>query len=66
VNEVFRAASELQSVCEAQGWRFCFIGGLAQIRWGEPAFAGRSQDWVGIEPLIERQTGKLDWDYIRH
>ncbi len=36
MNEVFQAASELQSVCEAQSWRFCFIGGLAQIRWGEP------------------------------
>lgn len=36
MNEVIQAASELQSVCQAEGWRFCFIGGLAQIRWGEP------------------------------
>ncbi len=159
MNEVFRAASELQSVCEAQSWQFCFIGGLAQLRWGEPretvdadltlltgygeeerfvrtlldhfegripdaesfalerrvlllrsrsgvgldvslgglpyeelvverssvfvyppqialrtcsaedllvlkAFAGRSQDWVDVERLIVRQTGKLDWRYI--
>ena len=34
--EVFRAAAELQKACEAEGWRFCFIGGLAVIRWGEP------------------------------
>jgi Nucleotidyl transferase AbiEii toxin, Type IV TA system len=34
VNEVIQAAAELQSVCLAQGWRFCFIGGLAQLRWG--------------------------------
>jgi hypothetical protein len=160
VNEVIQAAFELQSVCQAQGWRFCFIGGLAVLRWGEPretvdadlvllsgfggeerfvqillqhfqgripdaeafalnrrvlllrsgagvgldvslgglpyeelvvqrsspfvyppnislrtcsaedlivlkAFAGRSQDWVDIERLIVRQTGKLDWGYIR-
>ena len=160
MNEVIRAAAELQSVCETQGWRFCFIGGLAVQRWGEPretvdvdltlltgfgneeqfiqillqhfagripdaahfarqrrvlllrsqkgvgldialgalpfeelivqrssifvypvetplrtcsaedlivlkAFAGRGQDWVDVERIIIRQTGKLDWDYIR-
>lgn len=36
MNAVIRAAAELQTVCEAQGWRFCFIGGLAVQRWGEP------------------------------
>ena len=34
--EIFRAASELQTVCESQSWEFCFIGGLALQRWGEP------------------------------
>jgi len=29
------------------------------------AFAGRAQDWVDVERTIVRQTGKLDWDYIR-
>ena len=158
--EVIRAAAELQAVCESQGWQFCFIGGLALQRWGEPretidadltiltgfgdeepfikillqhfegripdadqfardrrvlllrshtgvgldvafaglpfeellvqrssffeyppkialrtcsaedlvvlkAFAGRGQDWVDVERIIVRQTGKLDWSYIR-
>jgi hypothetical protein len=36
VNEVIRAAAELQAVCVAEHWRFCFIGGLAIQRWGEP------------------------------
>ena len=36
MNEVIRAAADLQAVCEAEGWRFCFIGGLAVQRWGEP------------------------------
>jgi hypothetical protein len=36
VNEVIQAAFELQSVCQTQGWQFCFIGGLAQLRWGDP------------------------------
>jgi hypothetical protein len=29
------------------------------------AFAGRGQDWVDIERIIVRQTGRLDWTYIR-
>jgi hypothetical protein len=160
VNEVIQAAAELQAVCQSQGWQFCFIGGLALQRWGEPrettdadlslfagfgneehfinvllthfegriptaaqfaqerrvlllrskkgvgldvalaalpfeqlliqrsslfdyppnialrtcsaedlivlkAFAGRGQDWVDVERIIVRQTGKLDWNYIR-
>jgi len=36
VTEVFRAALEIQSICEARGWRFCIIGGVALLRWGEP------------------------------
>jgi len=160
VIEVIRAAVELQSVCEAQRWGYCFIGGLALQRWGEPretvdvdltllagfggeqrfieillgrfearienaaefaltrrvlllraksgvgldialgglpfeesavarssvfafpggallrtcsaedlivmkAFAARPKDWLDVEGVIIRQTGKLDWSYIR-
>jgi hypothetical protein len=160
VIEVIKAAAELQTVCQTQGWQFCFIGGLAVLRWGEPretvdvdltlltgfggedpfiqtllhhfepriedaaafarerrvlllrstkgvgldvslaglpfeeavvqrssffdyppntslltcsaedlivlkAFAGRGQDWVDVEGVIVRQTGKLDWAYVR-
>ncbi len=36
MNEVIRAAAELQAVCVAERWRYCFIGGLAVQRWGEP------------------------------
>jgi hypothetical protein len=28
------------------------------------AFAARGQDWVDIEGVIVRQTGRLDWTYI--
>ena len=34
--DLFQAARQLQSFCDAQGWRSCFIGGLAVQRWGEP------------------------------
>jgi len=159
MNGVINAAAELQAFCERRAWRFCFIGGLAVQRWGEPretvdvdltivigfgdedpviegllqefeprisdafefararrvlllrskegvgldialgalpfedlmversslfkfppdvelrtcsaedlivlkAFAGRGQDWVDIERIIVRQTGKLDWNHI--
>jgi hypothetical protein len=36
MNEVIHAAAELQAVCQSEGWQFCFIGGLALQRWGEP------------------------------
>jgi Nucleotidyl transferase AbiEii toxin, Type IV TA system len=36
VTEVIRAAVELQAFCRSREWRFCFIGGLALLRWGEP------------------------------
>jgi hypothetical protein len=36
VNALFAAALELQRFFQTRQWRFCFIGGLAVQRWGEP------------------------------
>ncbi|MGH9011820.1 MAG: nucleotidyl transferase AbiEii/AbiGii toxin family protein [Acidimicrobiia bacterium] len=36
MNGLFSAANEVQGVLVAAGWRYCFIGGLAVQRWGEP------------------------------
>ena len=36
MNALIRAAADLQAKCEAEQWRFCFIGGLAVLRWGDP------------------------------
>jgi hypothetical protein len=33
---VLAAAEEVQRFCQSRGWRFCFIGGVAVQRWGEP------------------------------
>lgn len=33
---VLQAAEEVQTFCQKQGWRFCFIGGVTLQRWGEP------------------------------
>ncbi|MFH1176963.1 MAG: hypothetical protein V1750_06110 [Acidobacteriota bacterium] len=36
MNPIFTAALEVQGFCQAHGWRFFFIGGIAVQRWGEP------------------------------
>jgi hypothetical protein len=34
--ELFSSARQLQDFCDQQGWRSCFIGRIAAIRWGQP------------------------------
>ena len=36
MNLLFEAALEIERFCRQRQWRFCIIGGLAAIRWGEP------------------------------
>ena len=36
MKDLVEEAAELQVLLEAQGWGFCFIGGLAIQRWSEP------------------------------
>jgi hypothetical protein len=36
VNPILAAASEVEAFCDSYGWRYCFIGGVAVQRWGEP------------------------------
>ena len=33
---VLAGAQEVHDFCSARNWRFCFIGGIAVQRWGEP------------------------------
>jgi len=35
INPIFIAAREIQAFIHSQKWQFCFIGGLAVLRWGE-------------------------------
>ncbi|MCA9229468.1 MAG: hypothetical protein KDA57_02355 [Planctomycetales bacterium] len=35
MNGLYRAALEIQKFCQDRQWKFCFIGGLALVRWGE-------------------------------
>ena len=36
MKSLFLAAAELETFLIEQGWRYCFIGGLALQRWGQP------------------------------
>jgi hypothetical protein len=36
MNPLFAAAAEIGDFCESNDLGFCFIGGLAVLRWGEP------------------------------
>jgi hypothetical protein len=36
MNPLFVAVAAVQDLCRERGWGFCFIGGLAVLRWGEP------------------------------
>lgn len=47
MNPIFAAALEVQEFCRARHFRFCFIGGLALQRWGQPRL---TQD-VGLTVL---------------
>jgi Nucleotidyl transferase AbiEii toxin, Type IV TA system len=36
--DVLATAVEVHRLCERRGWNFCFIGGIAVQRWGNPRF----------------------------
>ena len=38
MKDILASAAELQRFCQKRAWRFCFIGGIAVQRWGEPRF----------------------------
>ena len=54
MNDVIAAALELQSVCQKQGWRFCF-----------KCFANREKDWLDVDGILARQWNKLDLKLAR-
>jgi hypothetical protein len=69
VIEVIRTAAEVQSLCDNEGWRFCFIGGLALQRWGEPRetvdvdltlLSGFGNEGPYIEKLLEKFEARID------
>jgi hypothetical protein len=38
VSSLVQAALDLQTFCESKDWKFCFIDGVANARWGVPRY----------------------------
>ena len=69
MNSLFQAASELQLTMKSQSWPFCFIGGLAVIRWGEIRMTqdidlclmcGFGNEETYIKNLIKQYKSRID------
>jgi len=69
VNGLYIAAKEVSDFLASRRWRFCIIGGLAVIRWGEMRTTldvdltlltgfGREEEFA--RPLLERFDGRID------
>jgi len=65
---ILEAAGQVQDFCREQGWRFCFIGGLAVLRWGEPRLTrdadltlitGYGSEEPYVTALLERFAGRF-------
>jgi len=69
MSALFDAARDLQTALAAHGWGFCFIGGLAVLRWGEPRFTRDvdvtllcpfgSEDIVSVPLLASGYQGRI-------
>jgi Nucleotidyl transferase AbiEii toxin, Type IV TA system len=67
VNPILAAATEVEAFCSTRGWRFCFIGGIAVQRWGEPRLTqdvdltlltGFGGETPYIDALLDRFEGR--------
>lgn len=66
MSALFDAARDIQTWLDTRGWRFCFIGGLAVLRWGEPRFT-RDVDLTALCPFGSEDgvsTPLLDSGYV--
>ena len=64
MNLIFEAALEIETMCRAAGFEFCFIGGLAVQRWGQPRMTADVDLTIitgfgGEEPYVDALLAKL-------
>lgn len=68
MNALYEAAQEVSVFLNARQWRFCIIGGLAVIRWGEPRLTidvdltlltGFGTEDRFANALLERFSGRM-------
>jgi nucleotidyltransferase AbiEii toxin of type IV toxin-antitoxin system len=67
--DLFETARQLQMFCDRQGWRSCFIGGIAVQRWGEPRvtrdadlalLTGFGGEDAFIDTLLAAYSGRIE------
>lgn len=68
MNKIFSAALEIETICRAEGFRFCFIGGLAVQRWGQPRMTadvdltlitGFGTEAPYVDALLSKLSGRI-------
>ncbi len=68
MNALLAAADEVATVCAERSLRYCFIGGLAVLRWGEPrltrdvdltVIAGFGCEAAATDALLASLTGRM-------
>lgn len=68
MRSLFAAAAELEAFLIEQGWRYCFIGGIALQRWGQPRLtndidltilAGFGNEAVYVDALLKRYEPRV-------
>lgn len=69
MNPIFEAALEVDTFCRERRWSFCFIGGIAVLRWGEPRLTrdadltlltGYGTEAPFVDALVARFDGRVD------
>ncbi len=67
--QLVEVAAEIQAYCQSRGWKFCFIGGLALQRWGEPRLTedvdltlltGFGEEETFIHGLLEKFQARIE------
>lgn len=65
---LFRTAAELNGLLSERGWRYCFIGGIALQRWGQPRLTndidltiltGFGQEAHYVDELLKLYNGRI-------
>jgi hypothetical protein len=68
MNGLFQAALEVELFLRHQQWRFCIIGGLAVVRWGQPRatqdvdvslLTGFGDEQNYVDRLLHRFPGRI-------
>ena len=68
MNDIFAAAVEVERIVRTAGFRFCFIGGLAVQRWGQPrmtadvdltVITGFGSEEPYVDALLARLRGRI-------